>query len=74
MANSTEMFTGVNTAIAQAPEEFAFDPTLDGPGGLLPDSPSTILSAGTFARLPFIAGTNLDEGKYHSQNISLVQV
>ena len=63
-ANSTEMFTGVNTAIALAPEEFAFDPTIDGPGGLLPTNPSVILKAGTFAKLPFIAGTNLDEGPW----------
>ncbi|KAF9545226.1 esterase 1 [Agrocybe pediades] len=61
-ANSTEMLSGVNNAISQAPEEFAFDPTVDGPGGLLPVLPSNILEHGSFAKLPFIAGTNLDEG------------
>ncbi len=61
-ANSTEMFTGVVSAIANAPEEFGFDPTIDGPGGLFPDIASTFLKRGHFARLPFIAGTNLDEG------------
>ena len=39
-----------------------FAPVLDGPGGLLPALPSEIWEKGTFARLPFIAGTNLDEG------------
>lgn len=61
-ANSTEMFSGVNIAIAEAPEEFGFDPTIDGPGGLFPDIASRLLKKGHFARLPFIAGTNLDEG------------
>ncbi|KJA23957.1 hypothetical protein HYPSUDRAFT_1079387 [Hypholoma sublateritium FD-334 SS-4] len=61
-ANSTEMFSGVVSAIANAPEEFGFDPTIDGPGGLFPDIASTFLKSGHFARLPFIAGTNLDEG------------
>ncbi|KAF9477645.1 extracellular triacylglycerol lipase precursor [Pholiota conissans] len=61
-ANSTEMFTGVVTAISDAPEEFGFDPTIDGPGGLFPDIASRLLKKGHFARLPFIAGTNLDEG------------
>jgi len=58
------MFIGVNNAISKAPEEFAFDPTVDGPGGLLPELPSGILSRGAFAKLPFIAGTNLDEGQH----------
>lgn len=68
-ANSTEMFSGVVSAIANAPEEFGFDPTIDGPGGLFPDIASTFLKSGHFARLPFIAGTNLDEGMYiHPRN------
>ncbi|KAG5721145.1 Lipase 2, partial [Termitomyces sp. T112] len=43
-------------------ELFPFDPTLDGPDGLLPDIPSKLFSEGQFARVPFITGTNLDEG------------
>ncbi|KAK0184469.1 extracellular triacylglycerol lipase precursor [Armillaria mellea] len=43
----------------QAMEEFWFSPNVDGEGGLVPDLPSR-LSAGI--QLPFIAGTNLDEG------------
>lgn len=37
-------------------------PTIDGPGGVFPDLASRLYSRGQFARLPFIAGTNLDEG------------
>ncbi|KAJ2916214.1 hypothetical protein MD484_g4188, partial [Candolleomyces efflorescens] len=37
-------------------------PTLDGPGGVIPDLPSRLYSKGHFAKLPFISGTNLDEG------------
>ena len=61
-ANSTEMFSGINAAISKAPELFAFQPTFDGPDGFIPAPASTILAKGTFAKLPFIAGTNLDEG------------
>ncbi|PFH51193.1 hypothetical protein AMATHDRAFT_59728 [Amanita thiersii Skay4041] len=61
-AASNEIIQGLLTAIAEAPELFAFDPTLDGPGGLYPDIPSRLFEKGEFARLPFIAGTNLDEG------------
>jgi len=61
-ANSTEIFAGLQAAISEAPEEFPFDPTIDGPGGLYPDIPSKLLARGQFAKLPFISGTNLDEG------------
>ena len=67
-ANSSEIFTGLNQAIVEAPELFGFDPTMDGPKGLLPGLPSELINAGHFARLPFIAGTNLDEGS-HTVNI-----
>ena len=40
-----------------------FDPTLDGPNGLIPDYPSKLLAKGQFSCVPFIAGTNLDEGE-----------
>ncbi|KAK7051297.1 hypothetical protein VNI00_004797 [Paramarasmius palmivorus] len=37
-------------------------PVLDGPDGFLPDLPSRLYEQGSFARIPFIAGTQLDEG------------
>ena len=62
-APTAEIFTGLQTAIAKLTELYGFNPTIDGPGGLLPDLASTLLQVGKFSKLPFIAGTNLDEGK-----------
>jgi hypothetical protein len=59
-----DCYTGLLAAINEAPEQFGFPPTIDGQSGLYPDMPSRLLSEGHFARLPFIAGTNLDEGQY----------
>ncbi|KAJ7766333.1 extracellular triacylglycerol lipase precursor [Mycena maculata] len=61
-ANTTEILQGLAAAMAAATEEFPWDPVIDGPGGLIPDLPSVLLRSGKFARLPFMAGTNLDEG------------
>ncbi|PPQ65131.1 hypothetical protein CVT24_003221 [Panaeolus cyanescens] len=72
-ANSTEMLSGVINAINNANELFGFDPTIDGPGGLFPDIASTFLKRGHFAKLPFIAGTNLDEGTVFTPRTSLTQ-
>ena len=63
-ADSTEIFTGLVQSFGEAPELFPFGPTIDGPGGLFPDTASRLVDAGHFARLPFIAGTNLDEGLF----------
>ncbi|KXN91360.1 Lipase 2 [Leucoagaricus sp. SymC.cos] len=52
----------LRAAISKAPEEFGFNQTIEGPGGLYPGTPSRLFSQGHFARLSFIAGTNLDEG------------
>ncbi|KAJ7436854.1 extracellular triacylglycerol lipase precursor [Mycena latifolia] len=60
-ANTTEIFDGLSTAMAAATEQFPWEPVIDGPGGLIPDLPSVLFKRGHFARLPFIAGTNLDE-------------
>ncbi|KAJ7937846.1 esterase 1 [Mycena leptocephala] len=61
-ANTTEIFAGLALASAEATEFSPWDPVLDGPGGLIPDLPSVLFKRGQFARLPFIAGTVLDEG------------
>ncbi|KAJ7023451.1 extracellular triacylglycerol lipase precursor [Mycena alexandri] len=68
-ANTTEIFTGLSvvttppSAGLTAPDEpLPWGPVLDGPGGVIPDLPSVLFSRGSFARLPFIAGTNKDEG------------
>ncbi|KAJ7766330.1 extracellular triacylglycerol lipase precursor [Mycena maculata] len=61
-ASTTEIFEGILASIAEATEEFPWDPVIDGPGGLIPDLPSVLFRRRQFARLPFMAGTNLDEG------------
>jgi len=61
-ANSSDILQGLLNSLAKAPEQFPFDPTIDGPGGLYPDNASNLFARGQFAKLPFIAGTNLDEG------------
>ncbi|KAJ7059269.1 extracellular triacylglycerol lipase precursor [Mycena amicta] len=61
-ANSSELLAGFNASLAKATERVPWDPVLDGPGGLIPDLPSVLFKKGQFARLPFISGTNLDEG------------
>ena len=63
-ANTSEIFIGLSQSLVEAPELFGFDPTIDGPGGLFPEIASNLINSGHFARLPFIAGTNLDEGSY----------
>ncbi|KAF9045371.1 esterase 1 [Panaeolus papilionaceus] len=72
-ANSTEILSGVVNAINSANELFGFDPTIDGPGGLFPEIASQILKKNKFAKLPFIAGTNLDEGTIFTSQTSLTQ-
>ncbi|KAF5320200.1 hypothetical protein D9758_017884 [Tetrapyrgos nigripes] len=61
-ATSEEILQGVDASLANPSEEFPFDPTIDGLGGVYPDYPSRLFERGHFAKLPFIAGTNLDEG------------
>ncbi|KAJ3569951.1 hypothetical protein NP233_g4716 [Leucocoprinus birnbaumii] len=61
-ANSSEILAGLQDSVLGAPEEFGFDPTIDGPGGIYPDLPSRLFAKGKFSRIPFISGTNLDEG------------
>ena len=61
-ASSAELLAGTVHGIDAVTELFGYDPTIDGPGGVFPDIASRLISAGGFAKLPFIAGTNLDEG------------
>ncbi|KAK7007697.1 carboxylic ester hydrolase [Favolaschia claudopus] len=61
-ATTSELLSGFASSLAETTHEFPFVPVIDGPGGLIPDLPSVLLKRGQFARLPFIAGTNLDEG------------
>ncbi|KAJ3838824.1 esterase 1 [Lentinula raphanica] len=60
--NTTAILEGLTIAQNEANEEFPWSPAIDGGGGFLPDYPSLLFAKGTFAKLPFISGTNLDEG------------
>ncbi|KAJ7239771.1 esterase 1 [Mycena haematopus] len=60
-ANTSEIFAGLSAAMAETTELFPWAINLDGPHGLVPDLPSVMFKRGEFAKLPFIAGTNLDE-------------
>jgi acetylcholinesterase len=59
-ANSSDLRAGMNAAMAI--ELFPFRPVLDGPQGILCDSPARRLSRGAGRQIPFVAGTVLDEG------------
>lgn len=61
-ASITDLLTAASVAGGKNPGEFAFIPVIDGQGGMIPDLPSTLLEKGSFSKVPFIAGTNLDEG------------
>jgi para-nitrobenzyl esterase len=41
---------------------FAFDAVVDGPGGFLPDQPRTLFDSGQIVHVPYILGSNNDEG------------
>jgi carboxylesterase type B len=73
-ANTTEMLAGLSTAAAESTKLFPWNPVIDGPGGLIPDLPSVLFKRGQFARLPFIAGTNQDEGAYTLLILSSLQL
>lgn len=62
-ANTSVLLAASEFARAVAYEQFPFWSVIDGPGGLIPDLPSKLWRKGQFARIPFIAGTCLDEGK-----------
>lgn len=63
LASLDTIINATNTVFLETNEEFPFMPTIDGPGGIIPDIPSRLFARKHFAHLPFIAGTCLDEGK-----------
>ena len=63
-ASSSDLRAGMNAALAI--ELFPFRPVLDGPQGTLRDSPAKRLSRGAGRQVPFMAGTDLDEGLFLS--------
>ncbi|KAJ8495360.1 hypothetical protein ONZ51_g1780 [Trametes cubensis] len=61
-ASVSTILNAQGSASGQAGEQFPWSPVIDGSGGVIPDLPSKLLAAGTFSRIPFISGSNLDEG------------
>jgi acetylcholinesterase len=61
-ANSSDLRAAMNAAMAT--ELFPFRPILDGPQGILRNSPAKRLSRGAGKQVPFMAGTVLDEGLF----------
>src|SRR5262245_12390651 len=50
----------VSTLLANTPGGLGFGPVVD--GGFLPDQPRTLFDSGHFARVPYLLGSNTDEG------------
>ncbi|KAJ7775366.1 extracellular triacylglycerol lipase precursor [Mycena metata] len=55
-----EIVSAQEAAVAGA--VIGWTPVIDGPGGFIPELASKLVAEGKFSRIPFIAGTNLDEG------------
>ena len=61
-ASADDLAQAIQTFYAKTNDTASFFPVVDGPGGVIPDSPVALYKQGHFAKLPFIQGNNLDEG------------
>lgn len=61
-ASSSDLQMAITLSSQKQTEQFPWVPNFDGPNGLYPDFASNLYKKGQFSRIPFIAGTNLDEG------------
>ena len=61
-ASSPDLVAGINAGLAL--ELYPFRPVLDGPGGIISDYPAKRLLCGAGGQVPFMIGTNLDEGLF----------
>ncbi|KAF6745952.1 triacylglycerol lipase 3 [Ephemerocybe angulata] len=61
-SSTDEIATAVRQNVFQLEKPPVFGPTVDPRGSIYPDYVSRLYAKGRFARLPFIAGTNRDEG------------
>jgi len=64
-ASASDLLVGINAGLAI--ELFPFRAVLDGPEGMMSDLPARRLSRGAGGRIPFMAGTVLDEGLFFSE-------
>ena len=63
-AASTDTIVNATNYVYTVYSVAAFTPMIDGRGGIVPDLPSRLYRRGRTPRIPFITGTNLDEGDY----------
>lgn len=59
-ADLNTLVTSLERTLGVGSQQFIFPPVID--GSIVPDLPSSLISSGQFSRVPFIAGTVLDEG------------
>ena len=64
-ANASDILTGINATISTGLFPFQFLPVLDGPGGIVSDSPAKRLSRGAGGQAPLMLGASLDEGLFY---------
>ncbi|KAJ7463188.1 extracellular triacylglycerol lipase precursor [Mycena latifolia] len=62
--DASVLLQAISTSSAKSDEDYPWGPVLDGPSGLIPDIPSVMWEKGKFARIPFMTGSNLDEGTF----------
>ncbi|KAJ7463191.1 extracellular triacylglycerol lipase precursor [Mycena latifolia] len=63
-ADTSALLQAISTSSAKSNESYPWGPVVDGPDGLIPDLPSVMWEKGKFARIPFMTGSNLDEGTF----------
>jgi acetylcholinesterase len=66
-ASASDLLVGINAGLAIEP--WPFRAVLDGPEGIMSDLPARRLSHGAGGRVPFMAGTVLDEGPFVSYSV-----
>ncbi|KAI0737108.1 extracellular triacylglycerol lipase precursor [Daedaleopsis nitida] len=70
-ADTAALLTAWEQTTTSLTEPLLFGPVIDGSDGVIPDLPSKLFAAGKFSKIPFIAGTVLDEGtRFTPQSIS----
>ncbi|KAL5518411.1 hypothetical protein ACEPAH_93 [Sanghuangporus vaninii] len=61
-ASSDTILNAATSTLTSVQERTPFSPVIDSLDGIIPDLPSKLSANSQFEHIPFIAGTNLDEG------------
>jgi carboxylesterase type B len=62
-ASASTLIEAGQVALNKSEQNNIFQPVLDGPKGVFPKPASDVWASGSFAKIPFITGANLDEGE-----------